>query len=90
MSALARAFLDELEPDDLEQLARALAPYLPAIGAERATDGWLSTREAAAYAGCTVDALHKAIARQEVRFEQNGPGAKCYFRPAWLDAWRAR
>jgi hypothetical protein len=53
-------------------------------------DRWLSTRDAAAYAGCTVNALHKAMARGEVEFEQEGLGAKAWFRKSHIDRWRAR
>jgi excisionase family DNA binding protein len=87
VSALAKALLDDLGPDDLEWLAERLAPYLPMAPAN---DGWLTTREAAAYAGCSVAALHKAIARREVTFEQNGPGGKAWFTRGDLDAWRRR
>lgn len=51
--------------------------------------GWLDTRAAAEYAGCTVGALHKATAAREVRFEQSSTGGKCWFRREWLDDWRA-
>jgi excisionase family DNA binding protein len=88
MSALGRALLDELSPDDLAELARRLAPYLPAPAP--AEDGWLSTREAADYAGCSVDALHRAMAAREVRFEQSCAGGKAWFKRADVDAWRRR
>jgi hypothetical protein len=87
MSALARAILDELEPDDLEQLARALAPYLPA---RDGVAGWLDTKAAATHLGITVNALHKLTRERAIPFSQAGPGGKCYFRRSDLDAWRAR
>jgi excisionase family DNA binding protein len=89
MTELARALLDQLGPEDLEQLAERLAPYLRPARAPT-EDGWLSTREAAEYAGCSVDALHKAMARRDVRFEQNGRGGKAWFRRSDVDAWRSR
>jgi hypothetical protein len=81
MSRLARALLDDLEPDDLAALAERLKPYLSA------EDGWLGTREAAAYAGCTVPALRYAMSRGEVDFEQRVAGGKTYFRRSALDRW---
>jgi excisionase family DNA binding protein len=85
MSALGRALLDELGPEDLAELARRLAPHLPAAPAP---DGWLTTRQAAAYAGCSVNALHKAMAAREIEFEQSTPGGKAWFRRSAIDAWR--
>ena len=84
MSALGRALLDELGPDDLAELARRLAPHLPTP----AEDGWLSTREAADYLGLSVNALHRMTAARAIRFEQSAPGAKCYFKRSDLDAYR--
>ena len=51
-------------------------------------DRWITTRHAAEYAGCSVDALHKAMAAREVHFEQNGKGGKAWHRADWIDAWR--
>jgi excisionase family DNA binding protein len=90
MSAVARALLDELGPDDLAQLAQRLAPYLTSPAPAPAEGGWLSTREAAEYAGCSVDALHKAMARRDVQFEQSSRGGKAWFRRSDVDAWRSR
>ena len=84
MSGLARALLEELGPDDLAELAERLKPYL-----DGGRDGWLGTREAAAYAGCTVPALRYAARQGEVEFEQRVRGGKTYFRRSALDRWRA-
>ena len=43
-------------------------------------DGWMSTREAAEYAGTTTHALHKAMAAREIEFEQEVRGGKAWFR----------
>jgi hypothetical protein len=83
MSHLARALLEDLGPEDLAELAERLRPYL---GGD---DGWLGTREAAAYAGCTVHALRHAMNRGDVEFEQHVAGGKTYFRRSDLDRWRA-
>jgi excisionase family DNA binding protein len=87
MSDLGRALLDQLGPDDLEQLARLLGPYMHA--APSASDGWLTTREAADHLGLSVHALHRLTSTRQVPFSQAGPGAKCYFRRSDLDAWRS-
>jgi excisionase family DNA binding protein len=72
----------------LRRLAELLAPYLPAPTAPSEPDRWLSTREAAEYAGTTRHALHKAMAAREVHFEQDVPGGKAWFKRADIDAWR--
>lgn len=84
MSALARALLAELGPDDLAELAELLRPFLGS-----ADDGWLGTREAAKYAGCSVPSLRYAMSRGEVEFEQHVAGGKAYFRRSALDRWRS-
>jgi len=83
VSDIARVLLDQFEADDLAELAERLRPYL---GGE--SDGWLGTREAAAYAGCTVPALRYAMQRGEVEYEQRVDGGKAYFRRSALDRWR--
>lgn len=83
MSDLARVLLDQFEPDDLAELAERLRPYLGG------RDGWLGTRDAAAYAGCTVPALRYAMQRGEVDFEQRVAGGKTYFQRSALDRWRS-
>lgn len=87
MSAIGRALLDELEPDDLRHLAAVLAPFLPAP-TSGSDDGWLTTKQAAAYLGLSVDAIHRHTSARTIPFEQSGPGAKCYFRRDALDDWR--
>jgi excisionase family DNA binding protein len=87
MSGLAQALLAELGPDDLAELARRLAPFLP----QPATtgDGWLTTAQAAEHLGVSVHALHRLTAARTIPFHQDGPGARCYFKRSDLDAWRA-
>jgi hypothetical protein len=50
--------------------------------------GWLDTKAAATYAGTTAYALRKAVAERAIRFSQNGPGGKTWFRRSWIDQWR--
>jgi hypothetical protein len=68
------------------QVAELIATRLPGTGLS--PRGWLDTRAAAVYAGCSVSSLHKAMASREVRFSQNGNGGKAWFRCEWIDAWR--
>lgn len=82
MSAVARALLDELEPDDLAALAELLTPYL------NVEDRWLGVRGAAEYAGCSVPALRHAMAQGEVEFQQRVAGGKVFFRRSAIDRWR--
>ena len=63
-----------------------MAPHLPA--SEPAEDGWLSTREAADYLGISTNALHKLTASRVIRFEQDEPGGKCWFKRSEFDAFR--
>ena len=72
----------------LRRLAELLAPYMPVPVTPSEPDRWLSTREAAEYAGTTPNALHKAMAAREIHFEQDTPGGKAWFKRADIDAWR--
>lgn len=82
-----------LTDDELDRMAERVAALvierIERTGTrDAAPSGWLDTKRAAAYAGCTVHALHKATAAREVRFAQDGDGGKCWFRAPWIDAWR--
>jgi hypothetical protein len=72
----------------LRHLAELLAPYLPEPAAPAEPDRWMSTREAAEYAGTTPNALQKAMAAREIHFEQDSPGGKAWFKRADIAAWR--
>jgi excisionase family DNA binding protein len=87
MSDLGRALLEQLDRNDLEQLAELLAPHLTATTAS--DDRWLTTAEAALHLGLSVHALHRLTAARRVPFTQHAPGGRCYFRRSELDAWRA-
>lgn len=80
----------DINDDWTEALAqRVAALVLERIEfAEAAPVGWMDTRAAAEYAGCSVNALHKAMAAREVQFSQERSGGKAWFRAAWIDAWR--
>jgi excisionase family DNA binding protein len=86
MSALARALLDDLGPDELAALADRLAPFMrPSTIVD---DGWLDTKAAAAHLGVSVHAIHRLTRERKIPFNQAGAGAKCWFRRSDLDAWR--
>jgi excisionase family DNA binding protein len=71
----------------LDALADAVADRLAERQAPVA-DAWLDTRAAASYLGLSVHAVHRLVARREVPYSQDGPGARCYFKRSALDAWR--
>ena len=70
-----------------EQLAPLVAEHLRRAGDE---DRWLDSREAAAYIGRSLSALHKLTAARQIPFEQAKPGGKCYFRKSALHAWMGK
>jgi excisionase family DNA binding protein len=87
MSQLAAALIAQLDDDALAELAARLAPFLPQ---PETADGdrWLNTRQAAEYLGISPNALHKLTAARTIPFQQDRPGAKCWFRQSELDGWR--
>jgi excisionase family DNA binding protein len=68
------------------EFAAILRPHLQRE--EPAASGWMASREAAAYLGLTLAALHRLTAARAVPFEQDAPGGKCWFNRADLDTWR--
>lgn len=81
--SFAEAIMEEVG----DRVYAALVENSPALNGSAPT-GWLDTRAAAAYAGCSPNVLHKATAAREVHFEQDVAGGKCWFRREWIDAWR--
>lgn len=78
-----------LDGATIDRLAASIASRLPRTdGKTTEQDGWLTTKQAAAYLGLTVAALHRLTAARRVPFVQDGPGARCWFRRSDLDAWR--
>jgi hypothetical protein len=78
-----------LTEEELRRLAEQLAPLLlAALPRDPAPAGWMDAKAAAAYAGCSLNAIHKAMAAREVEFRQDTKGGKAWFRAEWLDAWR--
>lgn len=72
----------------LRHLAQLLAPYLPAPEPPSVPDRWLTTKEAAEYAGTSPNVLHKAMSARAIHFEQDTPHGRCWFRREDVDAWR--
>jgi excisionase family DNA binding protein len=68
------------------EFASILRPHLQ--DEQPAVSGWMTSREAAAYLGLTLAALHRLTAARDVPFEQDTPGGKCWFNRADLDTWR--
>ena len=87
MSQLAAALIGQLDDDALAELAARLEPFLPRPALAEG-DRWLNTRQAAEYLGISLNALHRLTAARAIPFEQDRPGAKCWFRRSELDAWR--
>lgn len=66
-------------------LAAVLRPHLQH---EQPAAGWMASREAAAYLGLTLAALHRLTAARAIPFEQDAPGGKCWFNRTDIDTWR--
>jgi excisionase family DNA binding protein len=80
----------QLDNEDVELIARRVVELLrDELRDQRADDGWMDSKQAAAYLSLTVAALHRVTARREVPFHQDRPGGKCWFKRSELDAWRA-
>ena len=86
-SPLARAILDALSGDQAacDELRALLRVDSPRISD---SDAWMPARDAAAYIGVTLDALHKLTAARAIPFEQDGPRCKLWFQRSELDRWR--
>lgn len=80
--SIVDALIAELDDQALAQLAEKLRPYLAG------DDGWLGTRDAATYAGCSLNSLRHAMANGEVEFTQHVSGGKAWFKRSALDRWR--
>ena len=51
-------------------------------------DGYMTTKEAAAYLRTSENTLHKMTSARTIPFHQSKPGGRCYFTRAELDEWR--
>jgi excisionase family DNA binding protein len=79
-----------LDDPALDALADRLAPKLAErfVAREQAPDEWLASKQAAAYLGISVNALHKHTSARLIPFEQDGTGCRMWFKRSELDAWR--
>jgi hypothetical protein len=90
-SELATLVIDAVRNDAGLAAEFAAALSLQRQQPEQATaTGWMGSREAAAYLGLTLAALHRLTAARVVPFEQDTPGGKCWFHRGDLDDWRRR
>ena len=88
MSGLALTLDDDALDRLADELAERVAVRVAAQVNASAVTGWMDAKSAASYAGCTVNALHKAMAERAVRFSQDAPGGKAWFKAEWIDEWR--
>ena len=87
-NSLADVLVDALSDEAIERFAARLSPFLRSSAAQECAGGWLGAREAAAYLGMSVTALHKLTAARSIPFEQDAPGCKLWFQRSELDRWR--
>jgi excisionase family DNA binding protein len=86
---LGAAVVASLDESALERLAELLAPRLVGqLQPAPAEDGWIDSKQAAAYLGITTSTLWKLTAALEIPFAQDKPGAKTWFKRSQLDQWR--
>jgi excisionase family DNA binding protein len=73
---VARAIIDELEPDDLAELARRLEPFLPARAAPAAATSPIAytTTTLAGELGVSPRTIRAAIERGELDAHRSGRG----------------
>ncbi len=89
MSDPLAAILDHADERTLDRLAELLAPRLQArLSTPAGENGWLDSRDAAAYLGLSKHALHRLTAERRLPFSQDQPGARTYFKRSDLDGWR--
>lgn len=79
-----------LDSEDIERIACRVAELLREQREDPTPQGWLDTRAAAKFAGCSVNSIRKATASREIEFRQDANGGKCWFKAEWIDAWRGQ
>jgi excisionase family DNA binding protein len=80
-----------LTDEQLDQITALVSERVVGLLAHQAqapADDWLTTKQAAAHLGMTPNALHKLTSARTIRFTQDRPGSRCWFRRSDLDAWR--
>ncbi len=80
-----------LDPASVDALGKAVSVHvLKALEAMLATGGdeWMDSKQAAAYLGISLHALHKLTAARALPFAQDTPRGRMYFRRSDLDRWR--
>lgn len=74
-----------LTAEQLDVLADAVAERLAASQPAPELDGWLNTRQAAAYMACTADRLHDLVARRVLSPRRDG--RRLLFKRSDIDAY---
>jgi hypothetical protein len=77
-----------LDDEDVAKIAHAVVELLREQREDPTPQAWMDTASAAQYAGCSPHSLRKAMAAREVRFSQDAPSRKAWFRAEWIDQWR--
>lgn len=84
-----RVVLDDDQLDALaERIARRLTATSPTTSTTSDPDRWLTSRDAAAYLGLSLAALHRLTSARTIPFSQDAPGGRCWFKRRDLDGWR--
>ena len=86
MSAIVRALLEDLGPDDLAELADRLAPLLAdRLGQTQGVSPWLNAEQAAEYLATSRGRLYDLV--QLGRLEPRRDGRRLLFHRADLDRY---
>jgi excisionase family DNA binding protein len=77
-----------LDETALDRLAAEIAERVTDRLSQQSEDGWMDSKEAAAYLKVPLSTLHKWTAEGTIPFTQDSPGARCFFLRSQLDRWR--
>jgi excisionase family DNA binding protein len=77
-----------LDAETIDALAFAVARRVAELIPDPAEDGWMDSREAAAYLATSYPTLKERSARGELPAYQDTPGGSLYFKRSELDDWR--
>jgi excisionase family DNA binding protein len=90
VSALGQALIAQLDADDLRELARLVAPYMPAAtpAGGQTGEGLLTAQEAAELVEAHVETIRRAVRRGDLPALK--VGRELRIRTVDLEAWLAR
>lgn len=83
LSQYVQSGMEQTHADQMQALARDLAPYLDAYN-----DKWLDSKGAQEYLSMSKAELDRLSARREIPFTQDRPNSKRYYKKSLLDKWR--